>query len=362
MAHLENMVNIKKIVSLFSLVALLLGFLVFTANSGNLDVLDTLFAGSMGILNFWVQPDETRELLEFEILYSDSIDPTGHFFSFIDKKNEALKKYLENEIQKSELEVSLALKDLESGEILLIHAEEMMHAASLMKVPVMIEVFRQAERGKFSLKDKIPVTNQFKSIVDGSIYSLQVADDSDEDIYRLIGKELSIRDLVEQMVTVSSNLATNILIELVGAKNVMETMEGIGINNMKVLRGVEDTKAYEKGLNNRTDALSMMQVMLSITEGKAGSPEACQEMIKILAQQKFRAKIPAGIPAGIKVANKTGSITRIDHDAAIVFPERQKPYILVVLTRGLEKHEDAERLISHLSKIIYDNLTKHKTR
>jgi beta-lactamase class A len=124
---------------------------------------------------------------------------------------------------------------------------------------------------------------------------------------------------------------------------------------------VEDTKAYEKGLNNRTDALSMMQVMLSIAEGKAASPDACREMIEILAQQKFRAKIPAGIPDGVKVANKTGSITQIDHDAAIVFPEEHRPYVLVILTKGIEEREDAEQLIAKLSRIIYDSLTKHKT-
>ncbi|MBN2246182.1 MAG: serine hydrolase, partial [Candidatus Aminicenantes bacterium] len=248
--------------------------------------------------------------------------------------------------------MSLAFKDLESGEELLFQAEEMMHAASLMKVPVMIELFRQAEKGKFSLKDEITVTNQFKSIVDGSVYSLQAADDSDEDIYGLIGEKLSIRKLVEHMITVSSNLATNILIELVEAKRVMETMEEMGIHNIEVLRGVEDTKAYEKGLNNRTDALSMMRLMLSIAEGKAGSPESCREMIEILAQQEFRGKIPAGLPEGTRVANKTGSITGINHDAAIVFPEGRKPYVLVILTRGFENHEDAEQLIANLSRLV----------
>ena len=268
---------------------------------------------------------------------------------------EDLKKKLESEIQKSGAEVGLALKDLETGKSLLIEAEVMMHAASLMKVPVMVEVFRQAEQGKFTLDEKILVKNEFKSIVDGSLYSLTVTDDSDDDIYQYIEKELSIRELVHRMITVSSNLAANVLIERVDAKNVMRTLNELGIYNMKVLRGVEDIKAYEKDLNNRTDALSMMQVMLSIVEGSAGSQGTCQEIIEILSQQKFRAKIPAGIPEGIKVANKTGSITRIDHDAAIVFPEGRKPYVLVVLTRGIEYREDAERLIAQLSQIIYQS-------
>jgi beta-lactamase class A len=267
-----------------------------------------------------------------------------------------LRKRLEREIKESGAEVGLAFKDLESGESLLIRADMMMHAASLMKVPVMIEVFRQAEQGKFQLDEKILVKNEFKSIVDGSPYSLTVTDDSDDDIYQYIGKKLSIKELVHRMITVSSNLATNVLIELVDAPNVMRTLDELGIHNMKVLRGVEDIKAYEKGLNNQTDALSMMQVLLSILEGAAGSEEACQQMIEILSQQKFRAKIPAGIPEGIRVGNKTGSITRIDHDAAIVFPEERKPYVLVVLTRGIENREDAEGLIAGLSKVIYQEV------
>jgi beta-lactamase class A len=102
----------------------------------------------------------------------------------------------------------------------------------------------------------------------------------------------------------------------------------------------------------------MLMVLESIARGKAGTQEACQEMIEILSQQKYLDKIPAGIPIGVRVANKTGSITRIDHDAAIIFPEDRKPYILVVLTRGIEKREDAEKLIARLSRIVYDHVTK----
>jgi beta-lactamase class A len=262
---------------------------------------------------------------------------------------------LESKIVESGAEVSVAFAGLDTRERFSINPEEM-HAASLMKVPVMIEVFNQASLGRFSLADKILVINEFKSIVDGSPYSLAVIEDSDDDIYRFIGKEMSIRELVHRMITVSSNLATNVLIQYVGAKNIMRTLTERGIHGMRVLRGVEDIKAYEKGLNNRTDAASMLMTLELIAEGKAGTKEACQEMIEILSQQKHRSKIPAGIPADVKVANKTGSITQIDHDAAIVFPEGRRPYVLVVMTRGIEKREDAERLIAELSRIVYDHV------
>jgi beta-lactamase class A len=262
---------------------------------------------------------------------------------------------LESAIAKSGAEVSIAFQDLETIEFFLINPVEM-HAASLMKVPVMIEVFKQAEQGKFSLDEKIIIMNKFKSIVDGSLYSLTVIEDSDDDIYQHIGKEMALRELVHRMITVSSNLATNVLIEFVGVENIMGTLAELKIRKMKVLRGVEDIKAYERGLNNRTNALSMLTVLELIARGKAGTKKSCQEMIEILSQQKYRNKIPAGLPAGVKVANKTGSITRIDHDAAIIFPEGRKPYILVVLTRGIEKREDAEKLIAKLSRIVYESI------
>ncbi|UCE43365.1 MAG: serine hydrolase [Candidatus Aminicenantes bacterium] len=264
---------------------------------------------------------------------------------------------LKRAIARSGAEVSIEFQDLEAFEAFGINPVDM-HAASLMKVPVMIEVFKQAEQGKYSLDDKIIVTNEFKSIVDGSPYSLTIIEDSDDDIYRHIGKEMSLRELVYRMITVSSNLATNVLIEFVGVENIRSTLTEWGIQKMKVLRGVEDIKAYEKGLNNRTDASSMMLILKSIAEGRAASDKACKEMIEILSRQEYRNKIPAGLPADVRVANKTGSITRIDHDAAIVFPEGRKPYILVVLTRGIEKRADAEKLIAELSRIVYDFVTK----
>lgn len=264
-----------------------------------------------------------------------------------------LRKALEAEIAGSGAEVSLAFKDLQTRETLLIKEKDMVHAASTMKVPVLIEVFKQAEDGKFRLDDWIVIKNEFHSIVDGSPFSLNKEDDSDTDIYGLIGTSLTIRELAERMITSSSNLATNILIELVRPENVMSTLDLLGIRRMRVLRSVEDGKAFERDWNNQTDASDLLRVMEAIASGKAGSLSSCREMILILEKQKFRDGIPAGVPAGIPVANKTGSITGMEHDAAIVFPRGRKPYILVVLTRGAKSPEEGERLIARLSELIY---------
>jgi beta-lactamase class A len=234
----------------------------------------------------------------------------------------------------------------------------MVHAASTMKVAVMIEVFKQAEDGKFGLDDRITVRNEFHSLADGSRYSLNPEDDSDPGIYGLIGKALTVRELVERMITVSSNLATNILIELVRAENVMSTLELMGIRRMLVLRGVEDGKAFERGWNNITDAQDLMAVMEAISSGKAGSPSSCREMIRILEKQTFRNGIPAGLPEGVAVGNKTGSISGLEHDAAIVQPPGRRPYVLAVLTRRVRTSREGESLIARLSGLIYDRLLR----
>lgn len=268
----------------------------------------------------------------------------------------AMQQRLEERLAQAppEAEVSLAFENLESGKTIFISETLQMHAASTMKVPVMIEVYKQATEGRFSLTDSITVVNTFRSIVDGSPYTMDISEDSDSATYHLIGKKATIYDLTFQMITVSSNLATNILIELVGAKNVMATLKTLGVENMQVLRGVEDLKAYELGMSNTTNAVDMMRVMSAIARDEAGSPQVCAEMRKILLAQEFRNKIPALLPEDVEVAHKTGSITRINHDCAIVYLPDGRFYSLTILTRGIEDHDQSAALAAELSRIVYD--------
>jgi len=274
---------------------------------------------------------------------------------------ETLRKALEAEIEASGAQVSLALKDLQTGENLFIKEKDMVHAASTMKVAVLIEVFKQAEDGRFRLDDRVVIRNEFHSLVDGSPFSLNKADDSDPDIYDRVGTAMSIRELADRMITVSSNMATNILVELVRPENVMSTLELLGLRRMRVLRGVEDGKAFERGLNNQTDAYDLMLAMEAIATGRAGSGPSCREMVEILEKQRFRGGIPAGLPAEVPVGNKSGSITGMEHDAAIVFPPGRRPYVLAVLTRGVKSSEEGEKLIARLSRLIYDRITSAGT-
>lgn len=253
---------------------------------------------------------------------------------------------------------ALAFLDLsDPSNVLLINENESFHAASTMKTPVMIEVFKQAHMGKFSLDDSIVVRNQFKSIVDGSYYSMAIDRDGGEGLYGFLNKKRTIRELVYEMITVSSNLATNILIGLVDAKNVQNTMLELGAANIKVLRGVEDIKAFDMGLNNTTTAKDLMLIFEQLANGTIVSKEDCQEMTKILLDQKFNEMIPAKLPQDVRVAHKTGSVDGIMHDSGIVMLPDGRKYILVILSRNLQDMKQAGSVLSGLSRLVYDYYT-----
>ncbi|MFL5594580.1 MAG: serine hydrolase [Gemmatimonadaceae bacterium] len=250
-------------------------------------------------------------------------------------------------------QVGVAYIDLSSHDTLFLNADNSFHAASTMKVPVMIELFRRAERGSFRMNQGLMLVNQFGSIVDGSPYALDQGSDSDSTLYHRIGERVPVDTLLRLMITRSSNFATNSLITLVGAEAVTKTMRDLGARQIQVLRGVEDGKAFDKGLNNTTTARDLALILRAIQEGKAASPAATREMLAILLAQEFNEKIPAGLPPGTRVAHKTGEITAVSHDAGIVYPQGGKPYVLVVLTRGVRDGAKSSKLIADISSIIY---------
>ncbi len=231
------------------------------------------------------------------------------------------------------------------------NADRPFHAASTMKVGVMVEAFRQVEAGRRTWDEPVRVENRFRSIVDGSEYA--IGDDSDDGLYALLGQDVAFRALVERAITTSSNLATNLLIGLVTADSVQATMDRLGAPDLRVLRGVEDLKAFEAGLSNSTTADALAMVLEAIRDGRAVSPAADAEMVEILAAQDFNEMIPAGLPPGTRVAHKTGWITEIHHDAAIVYPAEGAPYVLVVLTEGLADREASARLGAEIARAVH---------
>ncbi|MBK6947298.1 MAG: serine hydrolase [Haliscomenobacter sp.] len=266
-----------------------------------------------------------------------------------------LEQAIRKEFSRSPGTYALAFQEIRRPERqLLINEKEVFHAASTMKTPVMAEAYRQAANRKFKLSDSLTIKNEFKSIVDGSLFSLEVGVDSEEKLYQQIGEKASIYDLVYDMIIYSSNLATNIVIELLDARNVTQTMRSIGAMDIQVLRGVEDGKAYSLGKNNTTTAYDLMLLFREIAKGTLVSKKACKEMTSILLDQKFNEGIPALLPKEVKVAHKTGWITRVRHDSGIVMLPDGRKYVLVILSKGWESDELATEIMANTSKLVYD--------
>src|SRR5207244_1539761 len=198
--------------------------------------------------------------------------------------------------------VGVYYKSLSRPDSLLLGANLRFHAASTMKLPVMIQIFRDADAGLLGLDDSLPVHATFASLADGSPFDVDKADDSDSTLYRRAGKLASVRELLELMITRSSNLATNILIERVGAARAQASARTLGAWSIQVLRGVEDGKAYRARLNNTTTARDLGVLLAAIAGRRAASPASCDTMLAILGRQEFNEGIPAGVPPGTRAA------------------------------------------------------------
>ena len=213
------------------------------------------------------------------------------------------------------------------------NGDQYFHAASTMKLAVLLGVFRQVERGELTLDAPVHIRNRFTSIVNQQPFMLDLGSDADPDVYGHLGKTLTIRELAYWMITKSSNLATNLLVEVVSVPTIQHVLDELEIDGVRILRGVEDQAAFEAGLNNEVTANGLLKLLRLIAEGRAYSKKSSDEMLNIMLEQQYRSGIPAGLPKDARVAHKTGNISTVHHDAGIVFVEDRKPYVLVILTQ-----------------------------
>ena len=177
-----------------------------------------------------------------------------------------------------------------------------------------------------------------------------------KEVYAAVGTPMTLRRLCELMITVSSNFAANVLLEKLGVDNVRRTVTSLGGDGMQVLRGVEDQKAFDKGLNNTTTARGLLVLFERLAHAAAVDAQSDAAMIDILKRQQFNDGIPAGVPPGTPVAHKTGTITRIHHDAGIVYAAR--PYVLVILVRGLADQKKSAALMADLSRLVFASASR----
>ena len=238
-----------------------------------------------------------------------------------------------------------------------IGADRWFHAASTIKVPVLLGVFDAIEQGRLKPQSRVHVRNRFLSVVDGSPYKVEASRDANADVQQSIGRTMQVRELARHMIVTSSNLATNLLIDIIGLDDIRKTIERFGLHGIELRRGVEDMKAWEQDVNNRVTAHGLLSTLRVIQEEEHFSEELRAEMLDILHAQEFRSGIPAGLPADAKVANKTGEISTVAHDAGIVFLPNREPHVVVVLTEWQADAGGRKETIARISKAIYEHVT-----
>ena len=254
--------------------------------------------------------------------------------------------------------IAVAVHDLETGFEFRYHPDRWFHAASTIKVPILLGAFAAIDRGELLPHSRVHVRNRFLSIVENIPFRVESDRDANSAVHSAIGKMMRVDELAYHMITTSSNLATNLLLGVIGSDAVNQTLRELDVEQgIELRRGVEDELAFEKGINNRVTADGLLRILVLLAEGKAFSPALSRRMMDILHGQEFNQGIPARLPKGARVAHKTGEISTVAHDAGVVYLPKRKPYVVVILTQWDQADSGRSRTIAAISHAIYEFLT-----
>jgi beta-lactamase class A len=237
------------------------------------------------------------------------------------------------------------------------HGERWFHAASTIKVAILLGVYASIHHGWLLPQSRVHVRNRFMSAVDGTSFRVMADRDANSAVHDAIGKMMRVTDLALHMIATSSNLATNLLLDLVGLDTVQRALDELAIDGIDIRRGVEDERAFEHGINNRVTADGLVQLLRLVAEERAFSPELSREMLGILHAQEFKNGIPARLPRAVRVAHKTGDISTIAHDAGVVYPPDRPPYVIAILTEWDPDASGRSATIAEVSHAVYDLLS-----
>ena len=251
--------------------------------------------------------------------------------------------------------IGVALHDLETGFRFSLRGDRWFHAASTIKVAVLLAVFRAADQGRLRLGDSLHVRNRFFSAADGSPFRVSQDRDATPELYAAIGRTAKISTLAQAMIVGSSNLAANLLLDFVGVEYARAVLEEADVCGVELRRGVEDHGAHEQGINNEATADGLLS-LLSAIRCDFLTPENKQKVIRILLEQRFNSMIPAGLPPHATVAHKTGEISTACHDIGIVYLPEREPYITAILTEFDAEREGRRETVAAISETIYRSL------
>ena len=253
--------------------------------------------------------------------------------------------------------IGVALHDLETGFRFSLRGDRWFHAASTIKVAVLLAVFRAADEGRLRLDDSLHVRNRFFSAADGSLFRVSQDRDATPELHAAIGRTTKISALAHAMICGSSNLAANLLLDFVGVEYARTVLREAHVDGVELRRGVEDHGAHERAINNEATADGLLS-LLSAIRGDFLTPESKREVIRILLEQRFNSMIPAGLPPHATVAHKTGEISTACHDIGIVYLPEREPYIAAILTEFDPDTDGRRETVAVISEAIYRSLLR----
>jgi beta-lactamase class A len=272
-------------------------------------------------------------------------------------KIEALRQACERiTTQAKTVAYAVALHDYETGLRFSVNPDRRFHAASTIKVALLLAIGKALDEGRLRPNDTLHVRNHFLSAVDQAPFRINAETDGYPQLHRLIGRTAKISDLTEWMIVSSSNLATNLLLDYIGVEAARKTLEQAGITGVELRRGVDDVKAHEQNFINEATAEGLLNLFATL-RGDFLSKTSRDLAIKILLQQRFNSMIPALLPAHASVAHKTGEISTACHDAGIVYLPEREPYILVVLTEVAAETNGRRETVAKISEAVFQIVT-----
>ena len=273
-----------------------------------------------------------------------------------DKKDalmEPLKENVNMPVLKSELtdlielyptvKPAIYVWDYETGNYIDINGDKIYSTASIIKIPVLIDVFKSIEAGQFSLEDTIPLTEYFRTEGSGSLQ------------FKAANSEYTIDKLAEIMITESDNSATNMLMTKVGSMtDVNQNIRDWGLKNTEVQTWLPDYKG-----NNHTTEKEMAQMLYNIDENDKFLADASRnKMLNYMGHVHNNRLIQAGLGAGSVFLHKTGDIGTMLGDAGIVITPTGKKYIVVILANRPHNAVAGKDFIVKASEIIYNYMVK----
>lgn len=232
------------------------------------------------------------------------------------------------------------------------------YPASTVKLAVLGAVLAERAAGSQDAYGRLLVHERFDSAAGGT-FVLRQADDQDDQTWARLGEEVDVLALTERMITVSSNIAMDLLAERVGFDSVRRFLARAGLDDaIRLERLIGDTTAEASGITNSVTAAGLASLMAGLVDAAILDRDGSELALDILARQEHRGMIPAGLPSGTWSASKGGWVPGVNHDVALVRPASAPPYVLAVCTTSDLDHADGQALVARLSAITWEHWSR----